>query len=51
MAMDLPDPAALPDDVPNARRQSAAFMAKLLGAWIAMGFRSPKIEINGELNA
>jgi hypothetical protein len=26
-----------------------SFVAKLLGAWIAMGFRSPKIAVNGEL--
>jgi hypothetical protein len=51
MAMDLPDPSALPDDVPNARRQSAAFMWRLLGAWIAMGFRAPKIQVNGAIDA
>lgn len=44
MTMDRPPGAPLADDVPNARRQSLSFMAKLLGAWIAMGFRSPKIE-------
>lgn len=33
-----------PDDVPNAKTQSFAFMRKLLGAWIAMGFRAPKVE-------
>lgn len=51
MAMDLPDASVLPADVPNARRQSASFMWKLLGAWIAMGFRSPKIEVNGAISA
>lgn len=50
MAMDLPDPSVLPDDVPNARRQSASFMFKLLGAWAAMGFRTPKISVAGELH-
>jgi hypothetical protein len=50
MTSDLPDRSALGDDAPNGRRQSVSFMAKLLGAWIAMGFRSPKITVvNGEL--
>ena len=43
MAGDLPDPSVLPDDVPNARSHSLPFFAKLLGAWIAMGFRRPKV--------
>jgi len=50
MTSDLPDGAALPDDVPNSKRQSVSFFAKLLGAWIAMGFRSPKIAVNGEIH-
>jgi hypothetical protein len=33
----------LADDVPNLSTQSGKFMLKLLAAWIAMGFRSPKI--------
>lgn len=49
MAMDLPAGTTLPDDVPNARRQSLSFFAKLMSAWIAMGFRSPKVVVNGEL--
>jgi len=32
----------LPDDVPNYRGQSGKFMLKLIGAWIAMGFRRPR---------
>ena len=51
MTMDLPAGTALPDDVPNARRQTVSFFVKLLSAWIAMGFRSPKIAVNGELRA
>jgi hypothetical protein len=42
---------ALADDVPNAKRQSLSFFARLMGAWIAMGFRSPKIPVHGELHA
>lgn len=47
MTGDLPDPSVLSADVPNGRRQSLAFFAKLLGAWIAMGFRVPRIEVPG----
>lgn len=49
MAVDAPAGTVLPDDVPNARRQPASFMFKLLGAWIAMGLKSPKIAVNGAL--
>lgn len=50
MTSDLDDPSALHDDVPNLRQHSLRFYALLLGAWIRMGFRSPKFEIKGELN-
>ncbi len=33
----------LADDVPNYPRHSGKFMLKLIGAWIAMGFRRPEI--------
>ncbi|WP_047855216.1 GFA family protein [Archangium gephyra] len=52
MTSDLPaDRArALPDDVPNSKTQSVSFFVKLLGAWIAMGFRSPKVTgVSGEI--
>ena len=45
MTVDLPAGTALPQDVPNGKRQPLSFMIKLLGAWIAMRFRSPKIDI------
>ncbi|MBX3197716.1 MAG: hypothetical protein KF850_15380 [Labilithrix sp.] len=52
MTSDLPDASALDDDVPNAKRQSLSFFAKLLGAWIAMGFKTPKITVvNGDIHA
>lgn len=35
--------APLPDDIPNARTQSAAFMARLFWAWVQMGFRNPTV--------
>lgn len=43
MTSDLPDASVLPDDVPNGKRQTLSFFAKVLGAWIAMGFRIPKV--------
>tara|TARA_R110002096_G_scaffold436100_2_gene667771 strand:- start:22052 stop:22468 length:417 start_codon:yes stop_codon:yes gene_type:complete len=43
MTSDLPADSSLPDDILNCKRQSGRFMLKLLGAWIAMGFRVPKI--------
>jgi hypothetical protein len=46
-----PDGAALAGDIPSGTLQTAKFYAKLLGAWIAMGFKSPKISVNGEINA
>lgn len=51
MAGDLPDPSVLPGDVPNARAHTGSFMWKLLGAWVAMGFRVPKVEVAGRLEA
>ncbi|NVJ21986.1 hypothetical protein HUW62_12235 [Myxococcus sp. AM011] len=50
MTADLPAGVVLPEDVPNARQQSFSFFARLLSAWVAMGFRSPKIAcVNGAL--
>lgn len=50
MTGDLADASFLPDDVPNLRNQSMSFFSKLLKAWIAMGFRSPRIPVAGEIN-
>lgn len=48
---DLPAGTTVPDDVPNAKRQNATFILKLLGAWIAMGLSAPKITyVNGALD-
>lgn len=49
MTSDLPDGASLPDDIPNAKKQSLGFFAKLFGAWVAMGFRNPKAPETGEI--
>ena len=51
MVGDLDDPSSLPADVPNLTRHSPAFYARLLGAWIRMRLRTPKLAIDGELNA
>jgi hypothetical protein len=52
MTSDLPDAAVLSNDVPNGKRQSFSFFAKLFGAWVAMGFRSPKITcVDGAIHA
>lgn len=51
MTMDLPKDVELPGDISNARRQSLAFFGKLIMAWIAMGFRTPKIAwVKGDLH-
>ncbi|QMT40068.1 GFA family protein [Neisseria shayeganii] len=51
MASDLADASALPDDLPNLPKQSLGFYAKLLGAWIGMGFKNPPIAIKEKLHA
>lgn len=51
MTSDLPANVTLAHDVPSGRRQTLMFYAKLLCAWIAMGFRTPDIPVNARLNA
>lgn len=51
MASDLPDQTQLSRDIPNHARQPLGFMWKLLRAWAAMGFRSPKLTITGTIDA
>ena len=51
MVSDLPDASVLPDDVPNLKTRSLRFYARLMKAWIAMGFRSPRIEVAGDTHA
>ncbi len=39
------EPGSIPDDgIPGAKRQSARFMLRLLGAWAATGFRFFRME-------
>lgn len=51
MAGDLGTGAALPADIPNLRSHSLRFMARLMGAWVAMGFGNPKITVPQQLDA
>ncbi len=51
MTGDLPDATGLPDDIPNLKTHNFSFYMKLLGAWIGMGFRNPKLEIRGQIDA
>ena len=43
MVRDAPPDTDLPHDIPNARRQSVGFMARLFWAWVQMGFRNPPV--------
>ena len=51
MTRDLPDVSALPADIPNLKTHTVSFYMKLLGAWIAMGFRNPTITTAGTIDA
>jgi hypothetical protein len=47
MTDDRKDGPTLDDHVPAGGWQTTKFYARLLGAWIAMGFKSPDIAVNG----
>ncbi|OCC02287.1 hypothetical protein BA190_24885 [Labrys sp. WJW] len=51
MVGDLIDASRLPNDIPNLKTHTISFYAKLLGAWIAMGFRVPKLNIATKIEA
>lgn len=52
MTGDLPPGAELPSDIPNLKGHSPRFFGKLIGAWIAMRFRTPTIDfVRGRLDA
>ena len=48
MTRDRVDAAPLPDDIPNPKSHTAGFMFRLLAAWVAMGFRIPKVTVGRE---
>jgi hypothetical protein len=51
MTRDAPAGIAFDDGLPSYRTHSGRFMWRLLTAWIAMGFRAPKIDyVNGTLD-
>jgi len=42
-------PEAQPDQsIPHGKRQTFGFYGRLLAAWVAMGFRSPRFEVGRE---
>jgi hypothetical protein len=51
MTSDALEGTILSDDVPNHKRYAFSFFAKLLSAWVAMGFKTPKVFVNGTLHA
>ena len=51
MTGDLADTSGLPDDMSNLKTHTVRFYAKLLGAWIAMGLRNPKIDVPEKIDA
>lgn len=51
MVSDLPDASRLPGDILNLKTHHMRFYAKLLAAWIAMGFRNPQIRVAGTIDA
>lgn len=51
MTGDLADRSGLPHDIPNLKTHSARFFVKLFAAWVGMGFRNPKIEVAGKIDA
>lgn len=47
---DVPDGTTLDDSLPAGRLVTAGFYARLLGQWIAMGFKSPRIAIEEKIS-
>jgi hypothetical protein len=48
---DVPAGTMLDDSLPAGAMTTAGFYAKLLGAWIAMGFKVPKVEVTQKISA
>lgn len=46
---DVPDGVMLDDSLPAGFTTTAGFYARLLGEWIAMGFKTPKITVDKTL--
>lgn len=39
------------DDLPSYAKHNVKFMWRLLGAWVAMGFKSPSVPVGGAIDA
>lgn len=50
MVSDLTDASNLPNDIPNMKTHTMSFYMKILGAWIKMGFKNPKITVAGKID-
>jgi hypothetical protein len=50
MTRDAPNGVTFTDGVPSPKTHSLGFMARLLWAWVAMGLRSPKVEVGGSIS-
>lgn len=46
MTSDRTDGSQLDGNIPSGKRATAGFYARLLGAWIAMGFKSPEMAVD-----
>lgn len=51
MTADVPPGQQLSDALPSGRMVTAGFYAKLLASWIAMGFKSPQLDVPRTLEA
>ncbi len=49
MTGDVLEGTILSDNVANHKRYAFSFFAKLMRAWVAMGFKMPKVGVNGTL--
>lgn len=45
MTRDAPNGVTFNDGIPSKQTHSLGFMARLLWAWVAMGFRSPEVKV------
>lgn len=48
---DLPAGTVLDGDLPSGTWTTLGFYGKLLGSWVAMGFKVPKVDVKGEIAA
>lgn len=48
---DRDDGAVLSKDIPGGALATTKFFASLLGAWVAMGFRAPKLDVYPAISA